>query len=56
MKKKIVLELAVEAPDYESWIYENPEVIKSICQGIKDAKDGKVVDHPSFGEFANVEI
>lgn len=53
---KIILELMIEIPADESWIYENPKVLKSIQKGIKEAKEGKLKDRPSYAEFANDEI
>lgn len=53
---KIILELMAEIPAEESWIYENPKVIKSIKKGIKEAAVGKLVDRPSYAEFADDEI
>ena len=53
---KIILELMAEIPAYESWIYENPEVIRSINKGIEEAKEGKLKDRPSYADFANDEI
>jgi DNA-directed RNA polymerase subunit L len=37
----------------ESWIYENPTALKSLQEGIKEAKEGKLIDRPSNAEFAN---
>lgn len=53
---KIILEFLAEFPASEAWIYENPKVLKSIQQGIKEAKEGKLVDRPSYEEFAQDEI
>jgi len=53
---KIILEPMIEIPAHESWLYENPKALKSIQKGIKEAKEGKLKDRPSYGEFANDEI
>lgn len=53
---KIILELMAEIPASESWIYENPKVLKSIQKGIKEAKEGKIKDRPSYAKFADDEI
>lgn len=50
---KIILELVVDIPPHESWIYENPEVISSINKGLKEAGEGRVAERPSFAEFAD---
>jgi len=53
---KIILEPMAEIPACESWIYENPKALKSIRKGIKEAKEGKLKDRPSYAEFAEDEI
>lgn len=53
---KIILELLAEIPAYESWIYENSKVLKSIQKGLKEAAAGKLIDRPSYAEFADDEI
>jgi len=53
---KIILEPMAEIPASESWIYENPKALKAIRKGIQEAKEGKLVDRPSYAEFANDEI
>jgi hypothetical protein len=53
---KIILELLAEIPARESWLYENPKALKLIQKGIKEAKEGKLVDRPSYAEFADDEI
>ena len=37
----ILLRPAVSIPAREVWIYENPEVLKSIRKGLQEAKQGK---------------
>lgn len=49
---KIILELLAEIPADETWVYDNPKVLKSIQKGIKEAKEGKLKDRPSYSEFA----
>lgn len=53
---KIILEPMVEIPAYESWLYENPKALKSIQKGIKEAKEGKLKERPSYAEFSDDEI
>lgn len=53
---KIILEPMAEIPAYESWIYENPKALKAIKKGVKEAKEGKLKDRPSYAEFAEDEI
>ena len=44
IKGKIVLEPMKAIPEFEAWLYENPEALNSIKRGIKDAAEGRVVD------------
>ncbi len=53
---KIILEPMAEIPADESWIYENPKALKSIQKGIKEAKEGKLKDRPSYAKFADDKI
>lgn len=53
---KIILEPMAEIPAYESWIYDDPKVLKSIQRGVKESKEGKLKDRPSYAEFADDEI
>lgn len=53
---KIILEPMVEIPVNESWLYENPKALKAVQKGIKEAKEGKFKDRPSYAEFADDEI
>ncbi len=39
---KIILEPFVEIPAEERWIYENPDVLAALKQGIADAKAGRL--------------
>lgn len=39
---KIVLEPFVEIPAEERWLYENPEALEAVRQGLADAKAGRL--------------
>jgi predicted transcriptional regulator len=43
-----------EIPDREKWVHNNPEVLKSIKEGMKQANEGKVVEK-DFSEFADTQ-
>lgn len=40
---QIMLDPQVIIPASEAWIYKNPKVLAAIKQGIKDAKEGRLV-------------
>jgi hypothetical protein len=49
----ILLRPTVSIPASEAWVYENPEVIRKVRKGLKDAREGKterVKDLDSFLE------
>lgn len=39
---QIVLDPHVSVPAYEVWLYKNPEALKAVKQGLKDAAEGRV--------------
>ena len=41
---KIILEPMKAIPQQEAWLYENPEALSSVKQGLKDAAEGNVVE------------
>jgi hypothetical protein len=49
---KIVLEPFIEIPAEERWLYENPEALEAVRQGIADAKAGRLVSLGSFKKYA----
>ncbi len=53
---KIILEPMVEISANESWIYENSTALNAIKKGIKEAKEGKLIERLSYAEFADDEI
>ncbi len=46
----------VEIPADEAWVFQNPNVKKSIQTGLQQAKMGKTKSLGSFSEFADVDI
>ena len=50
---KIILELMAEVPASESWIYEDPKVLKAMRQSIKEAAEGELVEKSSYSRFAD---
>lgn len=44
----IVLEPYAEVPAREKWLFENPEALASVKQGLKDAAEGKISKKGNF--------
>ena len=49
---QIVLDPRKSIPAHEAWIYENPEILESINQGLKEAAEGKTKYLGSFAKHA----
>ncbi|MBL7130789.1 MAG: hypothetical protein ISS45_05250 [Candidatus Omnitrophica bacterium] len=47
----ILLRPMVNIPSREAWIYQNPEVLKQIRQGLTEAQQGKIEEVKDLGEF-----
>jgi hypothetical protein len=39
---QIVLDPHVSIPEYEAWLFKNPEALNSVMRGLKDAAEGRV--------------
>jgi hypothetical protein len=37
-----------DIPESERWVFENPEILKSIDKGIKEAKEGKLIVYKGY--------
>ena len=48
---RIILEPQVEIPAREKWLFDNKAALKSVKQGIEDAKTGKLHDLGSFAQY-----
>lgn len=49
---KIILEPVCQVPEKDHWIYKNPDALRSLLKGIKDAEAGRLHDLGSFAEYA----
>lgn len=49
---KIILEPVCQVPERDHWIYKNPEALRSLLKGIKDAEEGRLHDLGSFAKYA----
>ena len=47
----ILLVPLVSIPSRELWVHQNPEVMKEIQKGLKEAKEGKVTKAKDLDEF-----
>ena len=41
----------INVPSRELWIYQNPNVLKSIQKGLQDAQEGKITEVRNVKEF-----
>lgn len=48
---RIILDPLVEIPAREKWLFDHKEALKSVKQGLKDAKGGKLHDLGSFADY-----
>ena len=39
---RIILEPMRAVPEREAWLYDNPEALASVLQGLKEAGEGKI--------------
>ncbi|MCK4523679.1 hypothetical protein KAU15_02025 [candidate division WOR-3 bacterium] len=47
----VLLKPVKSIPASEAWIYQNPEVIKKIRKGLRDVKQGKMINVDDVDEF-----
>jgi hypothetical protein len=40
-----------EVPEREAWLYNNPEALKAVLEGLADLKAGRVVSRGSFAKY-----
>jgi hypothetical protein len=48
---RIILDPLVEIPAREKWLFDNKVALKSVKQGLEDAKAGKLHDLGSFAKY-----
>lgn len=51
----VTLDPYTEIPLAERWLFENPEALRRVRQGIQDSKEGKLVDRGSFLQYIDEE-
>ncbi|HEY4831741.1 MAG TPA: hypothetical protein VIH61_04185 [Waddliaceae bacterium] len=52
---RIILEPVCQVPERDHWIYKDPEALKSLLKGIKDAEEGRMHDLGSFAQYAKYD-
>jgi hypothetical protein len=45
---QVVLDPVKTVPAYQAWLYENPEALASVKQGLRESVEGKSVSRGSF--------
>ena len=50
---KIILEPVCQVPEEDHWIYKDPDALKALMKGIKDAEEGRLHDLGSFEQYTN---
>ena len=46
----------VSIPESERWLFENPEALAAVKQGLKESAEGKGEYLGSFAQYADLEI
>ena len=49
---QLILDPVKTIPASEAWLYENPEALASVKQGLKESAEGKTVYRGSFARHA----
>ncbi len=52
---RVVLEPFAEIPLREQWLYNNPQALEAVRQGLKDSAAGRIFDLGDFTQYANDE-
>ena len=45
-ESQIIITLAKVVPEREAWLYKNPKAMKSVLQGLSQAREGKFAINP----------
>lgn len=53
---QILLDPILSVPEREAWLWQNPEVLTSVQQGIEQSAIGQTEDLGSFAQYANLEL
>jgi hypothetical protein len=50
---QVILDPVKAVPVSEMWLYENPEALASVKQGLRESAEGKSVYRGSFAKYAD---
>ena len=53
---QLILDPVRTIPLSETWLYDNPDRLASVKQGLRDSGEGRTVDRGSFAAFAHDEL
>lgn len=53
---EILMVPVVTIPEREVWLYQNPDAMAAVKQGIAEAEAGNIHDMGSFAQYADLEI
>jgi hypothetical protein len=49
---QVILDPVKAVPVSETWLYENPQALASVKQGLRESAEGKSVERGSFAKYA----
>ncbi len=49
---QVILDPVKAVPVSETWLYENPQALASVKQGLRESAEGKSVERGSFARYA----
>lgn len=53
---QILLDPVLDIPEREAWLWQNPEALASVQQGIEQSAIGQTEALGSFAQYANLEL
>jgi len=53
---QILLDPVLSIPEREAWLWQNPEALALVQQGIEQSAIGQIENLGSFAQYANLEL
>jgi hypothetical protein len=53
---QILLEPVVAVPEREAWLFQNPEALSAVRQGLQESAEGLGTSLGSFAEYAELSL